>query len=190
MISSFEYVTVLISIVLGLGITQILTGIARLIQKRDKLIIYWPHLLWIIFILFLHVQEWWVMYELKMFIPWRLPVFLFVMLYPITLFVMAKLIFPNKLKGKQIDLKKFYYKNFKKFFGLLIFSAILSIGYNLFILNLKITDQLLQLLIMVGFSFILYKRYVNEWVHKGVSLAVTLIMCAVIIVEWNTWLIN
>jgi len=190
MISSFEYVTVLISIVLGLGITQILTGIARLIQKRDKLIIYWPHLLWILFILFLHVQEWWVMYELKTMMQWRLPVFLFIMLYPITLFVMAKLIFPNRLRGKRIDLKKFYYKNFSTFFALLIFSAMLSIAYNLFILNLKITDQLLQLLLMIGLSFILYKRYVNEWIHAGVSLTVTLIMCAVIVVEWNTWLLN
>src|SRR5258705_1186143 len=104
MISSFEYVTVLISIVLGLGITQILTGIARLIQKRDKLIIYWPHLLWIVFILFLHVQEWWVMYELKTFIPWRLPVFFFFMLFPITPFLMGKLNFPNKIRGKKIDI--------------------------------------------------------------------------------------
>src|SRR5260370_2945148 len=94
MISSFEYVTVLISIVLGLGITQILTGIARLIQKRDKLIVYWPHLLWIVFILFLHVQEWWVMYELKTFMPWRVPVFFFVMLYPLPLFLMSTLNFP------------------------------------------------------------------------------------------------
>ena len=103
---------------------------------------------------------------------------------------MAKLIFPNRLRGKRIDLKKFYYKNFSKFFALLIFSAMLSVAYNLFILNLKITDQLLQLLLMVGFSLILYKRYVNEWLHEGVSVAVTLIMCAVIIVEWNIWLIN
>jgi len=190
MISSFEYVTVLISIVLGLGITQILTGVARLIQKRDKLIIYWPHSLWILFILFLHVQEWWVMYELKGMMQWRLPVFLFIMLYPITLFVMAKLILPNRLRGKRIDLKKFYYKNFSTFFALLIFAAMLSVAYNLFILNLKITDQLLQLLLMIGLSFILYKRSVKEWIHAGVSLTVTLIMCAVIIVEWNTWLLN
>src|SRR5258708_33573410 len=104
MISSFEYVTVLISIVLGLGITQILTGIARLIQKRDKLIIYWPHLLWIVFILFLHVQEWWVMYELKTFMPWRLPVFFFFLLFPLTTFFMDKLIFPPTLRSRTNEL--------------------------------------------------------------------------------------
>jgi hypothetical protein len=190
MISSFEYVTVLISIVLGLGITQLLTGVARLIQKQQRLIIYWPHLLWIIFILFLHVQEWWVMYELKTYIPWRLPVFLFVMLYPINLFVMAKLIFPDSLRGKTINLKEFYFDNFRKIFSMLVISAVLSLLYNLFILNLKITDQFLQLLLIASFGIIVIKKYTSEWVHKTVSLIVTLIMCASIIVEWNVWLIN
>jgi hypothetical protein len=190
MISSFEYVTVLISIVLGLGITQILTGIARLIQKHQKLTIYWPHLLWIVFILFLHVQEWWVMYELKTYRPWRLPVFLFVMLYPISLFVMAKLIFPDSLRGKRIDLRKFYFENYRKFFGLLVFSALLSLGYNLFILHLKIMDQLIQVLIIVCFTAIIAMKYSSDVMHKTVSLIVTLIMCTSIIVEWNIWLIN
>lgn len=190
MISSFEYVTVLISIVLGLGITQILTGVARLIQKHKKITFYWPHLLWINFILFLHIQEWWVMYELKTFVPWRLPVFLFVMLYPVNLFVLAKLIFPDGMKGKIIDLKKFYFENFQKIFSMLIFSAILSLLYNLFILNLKLTDQFLQLAIILSFSIIVLKNLSSEVLHKAVSVIVTLIMCASVVVEWNTWLIN
>ncbi len=60
MISAFEYVTVLISIILGLGITQILTGIADLFQKSDRVKFYWPHILWVLFVLILHIQEWWV----------------------------------------------------------------------------------------------------------------------------------
>jgi len=190
MISSFEYVTVLISIILGLGITQILTSLARLIQKSHKLTIYWPHLLWIIFVLFLHVQEWWVMYELKTYIPWRLPVFLFVMLYPISLFIMAKLLFPDNLRGKSIDLKKFYFENFQKIFVLLIISAFLSLVHNLFILHLKFIDQFLQILLVISFSIITIKKYANEWVHKAVSLTVIVFMCVAIVVEWNVWLIN
>ncbi|HCW08261.1 MAG TPA: hypothetical protein DGG95_12945 [Cytophagales bacterium] len=190
MISSFEYVTVLISIVLGLGITQVLTGIAKLIQKRNKVIIYWPHLLWVTFILFLHIQEWWVMYELKSFIPWRLPVFLFIMLYPINLYVMAKVIFPESMRGQKIDMKKFYFENYKGFFALLISSASLSLAYNISILKYSLSEQVLQLLIIVCFSFILFKNYSNEVLHKGIALIVIVIMCGAIVVEWNTWLIN
>ncbi len=188
--SSFEYVTVLISIILGLGIAEILTRIARLIQKRKKVILYWPHMLWIIFILFLHIQEWWLMYELKNYQPWRLPVFLFIMLYPVNLFVLAKLIFPDTSRGKAIDLKAFYFANYPEIFLLLVASALLSITYNLLILNLKFSDQVLQILLVTSFTVVILKKYPHEWLHKSLSLAVTVIMLATIIFEWDVWLIN
>jgi len=188
--SSFEYITVLISIVLGLGITQILTGIADLIKKSHKVILYWPHILWILFVLLLHIQEWWLMYELKNFHPWRLPSFLFIMLYPINLYVMAKLLFPKKIKGKEVDLKIFYFKNYRKIFVLLILSAFISVLYNIFILNLKIEDQLLQILLGVGISIITIRNISAEWLHKLIAVVVLMMLLISIVVEWNVWLIE
>lgn len=189
MISAFEYVTVLISIILGLGITQILTGIANLLQKIEKVKFYWPHILWILFVLILHIQEWWVTYELKSYQPWRLPTFLFIMLYPINLFVLARMLFPSSLKGKCIDLKTFYFKNYRKIFAVFITSALFSVLHNLFILNLEINTQTLQALLIVSLAIIALRRYSNEWVHKALAAIVTFILMASIIVEWNVWLI-
>ncbi|MBS1488839.1 MAG: hypothetical protein JST43_14760 [Bacteroidetes bacterium] len=188
--TSFEYVTVLISIVLGLGITQILTGVAKLIQRRERVRLYWPHLLWILFILFLHIQEWWVMYELKGYQPWRLPVFLFIMLYPINLFVMARLLFPDKMSGKKIDLKTYYYDNYRSIFALLVVSAILSIVYNVYILRLTIKDQFLQILLAVIFTLVALRNYSNKRLHQVLSLAVVIIMIITVIVEWDVWLVG
>jgi hypothetical protein len=130
------------------------------------------------------------MYELKNFIPWRLPVFLFIMLYPINLYLMAKVVFPDRWSIKHVDLKQFYYQNFGKFFGLLVISAILSLFYNLFILNFKLTEQGLQVLIILTFSALVYKNYMQERLHKIVSLSIILIASLTIVVEWNKWLIN
>jgi len=188
--SSFEYVTVLISIVLGLGITQILTGIAKLIQRRSRVKLYWPHLLWILFILFLHVQEWWVMYELKGYQPWRLPIFLFIMLYPVNLYVMARLLFPDRMSGKVTDLKVYYFENYRNIFTLLVLSAILSIVYNMSILHLQLMDQILQLLLAVCFTVIVVRNYSGELLHKVLSLIVVSMMMLSVIVEWDEWLIN
>jgi hypothetical protein len=187
--SAFEYVTVLISIVLSLGIAQILTNVASLIKKSGKVILYWPHLLWVMFVLLLHVQEWWVTYELKSHTPWRLPTFLFIMAYPVNLFVLAHLLFPNKLKGV-VDLKKYYLQNFKKIFAVLSLSGLFSILYNLFILNLSLKDQLLQILLILVVSIIAVKQFTNEWIHKAVSLIVMLTIIASIVIEWNVWLID
>lgn len=188
--SAFEYVTVLISIILGLGITQILTGIADVFHKREKVKLFWPHILWVLFVLVLHIQEWWVTYELKNYQPWRLPTFLFIMMYPVNLFVLARMLFPTRLKGKRIDLKVFYLKNYRKIFTLFIASAVLSVLYNLFILNLSFQTQILQLLLALSFTIITIRQYPQEWIHKSFSLAVTLIMIISIVIEWNVWLIN
>jgi hypothetical protein len=190
MISAFEYVTVLISIILGLGITQILTGIAGLFHKSEKVKLYWPHILWVGFVLILHIQEWWVTYELKNYQPWRLPTFLFIMLYPVNLFVLARMLFPTSLKGKRIDLKSFYLKNYRKIFLLFIASAILSVLYNLFMLHLGFETQILQFLLILTFTIVTIRQFQQEWVHKGLSLAVTLIMLISIVIERNVWLIN
>jgi len=190
MISAFEYVTVLISIILGLGITQILTGIADLIHKSERVTVYWPHLIWILFVLLLHIQEWWLLYELKGYQPWRLPTFLFVIAYPINLFVLARMLFPFALKGKVIDLKLFYYKNCRKVFLIFAISAVLSILYNIFILELSLLSQVLQIMLASIFLFITIKQLAQEWIHKGLVVVVFSIFIISIIVEWDVWLIE
>ncbi len=188
--SPFEYVTVLISIILGLGITQILTGIADLFHKIEKVKLYWPHILWILFVLILHIQEWWITYELKNYQPWRLPAFLFIMLYPVNLFVLARMLFPRNLKGKNINLKSFYLKTYRKIFLLFIASGVLSVIYNLLILHLPIYTQFLQALLILSFTVMTIKQCRQDWIHKSLAVVVTIIMTASIAIEWNVWLIN
>ena len=93
--SPFEFVTVLISIILGLGITQIMSGVADFIHQWEKAKLYWPHMLWVILVFVLHVQQWWLTYELRVISSWRLPFFLFEVLYPINLFILARILFPK-----------------------------------------------------------------------------------------------
>ena len=42
----FEYIGVLISVIMGLGITHLATGASKLIQHRDKVRFCLPHALW------------------------------------------------------------------------------------------------------------------------------------------------
>src|SRR5688572_24307708 len=95
--SAFEYVIVLISIILGLGITTILTGVAELIKQSKLFILYLPHIIWIVLVFVMHIHEWWFSYELKTEAVWTLPMFLFILLYPINLYILAHLLFPAGL---------------------------------------------------------------------------------------------
>jgi len=41
----FEYIGVLVSVIMGLGITHLATGTSKLIQHRSEVRLYLPHML-------------------------------------------------------------------------------------------------------------------------------------------------
>jgi hypothetical protein len=191
MISAFEYVTVLISIVLGLGIAQILTGIADLVHQSNRVKVYWPHLLWVIVVLVLHVQDWWVTFDLRHYGPWSLPTFLFMMTYPITLFILARLLFPFGIQEGIIDLKEFYYENYRKVFAFGSVLPILSIGDAIIVRGMDVQSQLVKFLLPAFLLFLcIRKKQSREWVHQIIALTFFAILLITIIIEWNEWLLE
>ena len=189
MISAFEYVTVFISIILGLGVTQILTGIADLVHQSNRVKVYWPHLVWVLLVLVLHVQEWYITFELRTFTAWRLPVFLFVLLYPIVLFITARLLFPFGLSDEKIDLEEFYYNNYRKIFLFGAILAFLSILDNLIMRAYLLEDLIGPSLVLVLLSPLALFKITNPVIHKTVALFMLAVLTITIIIQWNTWLI-
>jgi hypothetical protein len=181
----FEYVSVLISIILGLGITQIVTGLADLIHQWDRVKVYWPHLLWIFLIFFLHIQEWWATYELKDFDSWRLTTFFFVVFYPTILFILDKLLFPFGFQEGEIDLKQFYFENFRRIFGWAIVLIVFALLTNIFILNYPIIDQLPQFIFLGLLLYIVICNIKNESVHFWTSIIITLVTIGSVIATWS-----
>ena len=172
----FEYVTVLISIILGLGITQVVTGVADIIHQWERVKLYWPHMLWIVFVFFLHVEEWWVIYDLRQIETWELSVFLFVILYPINLFILARILFPFGSSESGTDFKEFYFNNYRKFFIWVIVLSMLSFLENLFVNGYAIWEQPIQLCLLAGISFLTYKNYQAEWIHKLLVVLLSLLL--------------
>src|SRR2546430_11876759 len=54
--SSDLYLSVLLSIILGLGLTQVLTAVGRLVRHRDRVRPDWLPLLWAAVLLVVYVQ--------------------------------------------------------------------------------------------------------------------------------------
>lgn len=186
----FEYVTVLISIILGLGITQIVTGVADLVHQQERVKIYWPHLLWVVIIFVLHIQEWWATFELRQFDSWRLPTFLLVVLYPINLFILARLLFPLGISTEEIDLKEFYYQNFKKIFGWAIILPLLSLINNVFLIGHAFREEVIQLLVPFILLAMIRQKTQRETLHKILAVLFLSLLIVSMIVTWNSSLIT
>ena len=171
----FEYVTVLISIILGMGITQIVTGVADMIHQWSRIKLYWPHLLWVLFVFFLHIQEWWSVFELRPIQSWYLGTFLFIILYPINLFILARILFPfGSTEGT--NFREFYFANHRKFFFWAVILPVLSVIDNVFVNGYAFKDQVLQFLLIAGLGLLLWKAPRAEWVHQLVVIILLLIL--------------
>ena len=116
----FGYLSVLITIILGLGITQLMTGLGRLIVSRERVRLYWPTVAWGALLLVLNILTWWTMFGLRNYREWSFLTFIIVLLQPIVLYLLAALIFFNFTVESRIDLKENYYANGKWFFSLLV----------------------------------------------------------------------
>jgi hypothetical protein len=128
---SFDYLSVLISIVLGLGITNLLTGLAALVRHRDRVIAYWPLPVWMVTVFLIHVQTWWALFGLRGTEQWSFASFLVVLLQPVALFVMTALIVPDVAGVARIDLRTAFFRETRGFFGALFLALLASLAKNL-----------------------------------------------------------
>jgi hypothetical protein len=128
---SFSYLSVFISLILGLGVTHLLTGVAALIRSRRELKIWWPTPLWIATTFLIQVQTWWAMFTLRTIERWSFAAFLIVLLQPVAIFMMAALIVPRTVDGRMIDLREEYFRESRWFFSALLLALGASIAKNL-----------------------------------------------------------
>ncbi|HEX3459087.1 MAG TPA: hypothetical protein VHR97_14140 [Candidatus Baltobacteraceae bacterium] len=73
--TAFDYLTVLISIVLGLAIANVLTRLAAVITARERVNFYWPPVAWAIWLFFVAAQHWWAEWGLRHTQQWSFGVF-------------------------------------------------------------------------------------------------------------------
>jgi len=189
-ISPFEYVTILVSIILGLGITKILSSLAELLYGFKKVRFFWVHSIWVILILYIHVQEWFILYELKGYPAWKLPVFLFILLYPITLFLAASMLFPVIDKNENVDLKTFFCGNYKPLYFLFLICIVLSLAFNLWLLDVSFKQQIFLIVLMLVTSLLLLQKKLSIRMHQVFAVLLLFFAVASIIVEQNTWTIK
>jgi MFS family permease len=122
----FDYLAVLISIILGLGITQLLTGVGRWIEQRRVLQAFSPAMIWAGILLLVHVQTWWSMFGLRFVTDWTFVRFAMVLLQPVILYLLATIVLPSE-RGPVLDLRANYRDQRLWFFGLLAFLLVASV---------------------------------------------------------------
>ncbi|MEP6729518.1 MAG: hypothetical protein ABJE10_02715 [bacterium] len=124
----FEHLTVLISIVIGMGLAHLLTTVHELIQVRSRVKLYWLPVLWFVLIFVSLIEWWWAIFALRNAIKWNFFYFLFVLMSPVTLYLAAAFVLPDDSERGHdvVDLRRYYYDNTAWLFGCLAISPALD----------------------------------------------------------------
>jgi hypothetical protein len=122
----FEYISVLTSIIIGLGMAHLLRGLAELVQHPGRHETYWVHLLWVAFMFFNMIFFWWWEFSLATLDVWLFQNYLFIVAYAVLLYLMCALLFPTDLEGYS-GFKDYFLSRRTWFFGLLGLSMVVDV---------------------------------------------------------------
>jgi hypothetical protein len=137
---AFSYLSVLLSIIVGLAITQILTGFRGIVLWRSRVRIYWPVPLWAATLLLINVQSWWAMFDLREVHDWTFAAFAVVLAQSIAQYLLAGIVFPDFSRDADIDLREHYWAHVHWFFGLFVAVLVISLTKSMVIYG-KLPDR-------------------------------------------------
>jgi len=169
-VDEFSYLSVLLSVVIGLAVAEILQGFRQRLLAHGRVLNYWPGRLWAATLLLVCAQTWWAMFGLRSRHDWRFDEFLVLLTQTILLYLIAGLVFPDFPENETVDLREHYFRQRKRFFALLIAAAIVSILRDV-VLNHALPDRtnltFHVIYIVAAIGAILTA---NEWYHKALAL--------------------
>jgi hypothetical protein len=172
----YEFVMVLLSIIVGLGITELLTNVARQIKNRKTVKLYWPHMAVVLTVFIALLQQWWESWWLQSIEHWNFLTLLFLLGGPVGLYILSHLLFPEKME--HTDFEGFYFSNSRIILLFAAFTVILgtlfkplSFGNSLF--NYDNAAPLFLIVIFVGLATFKNKLF-HQIALSGVLAAVLL----------------
>ena len=112
----FNYVMVLASVIIGLGIAHLLTGVAGIIQHPGRAKLYWVHLLWVAATFLRAIFWWWFEFQFLAVGEWTFSLYFFVLTYAVLIYMWCALLFPRDLAGFD-GYEDYFYSRGKWFFG-------------------------------------------------------------------------
>lgn len=102
--SLFEFVTVMISMILALSLGQLLSGISFLLKTERAIHRYLPHSLWLACIGVTVINHWWSLWDFRD-LAWDYAAFIYILVAPTLVSVAVGLIAPDQSGSGPIDLQ-------------------------------------------------------------------------------------
>lgn len=155
--TQFQFVLVLLSIIIGLGVTDLLTNISRQIKLGKKVKFSWLQSGLVLFIFVALLQQWWESWSLQSVDHWNFGTMLLMLAGPVGLYIASHMLFPQRIEDS--DLEEHYFDNAKAFWllgaSVVIVSALFRpIGFGMPLIDPDNAASVFLLFACLGMAFI------------------------------------
>src|SRR3954454_17396869 len=123
----FGYLSVLLSIIIGLAVTEILQGLRRRMISHVEVKMYWPTKLWLGTLLLICTQTWWAMFGLRERQEWEFGHSMVLLGQAILLYLVCGIVLPEITGSEPIDVRAHYFRQRTRFFNLLVALVLASV---------------------------------------------------------------
>ncbi|MDX1404991.1 MAG: hypothetical protein R3192_10645 [Woeseiaceae bacterium] len=124
--SDFEFLSVLVSIVIGFGLTHLLGGLGRAYFFRDANKMDAVHVGWTITVFFVLILNWWIFLLWRDFDAWTFTSFFMIILWTTSMYVMALALYPPGRSGN-VDYRILFERNRSWFYASLAIMCLLDL---------------------------------------------------------------
>ena len=125
----FDHLTALISIILSLGIANLVAFAAMLVHRQKKVRLSAPQLLWTATIFLAQIEFWLSAFSFRSISQISAWSILFIILVPVLHYLQAVLVVPEERPGEIIDLKRHHEENFREYIGAGVATNIITLVY-------------------------------------------------------------
>lgn len=122
----FPHIRIIMGMIIGLGMTKLLSGVARMVQHPKQVRVYGVHLAWVGSMLLMLIHFWWWQFGLFSIGNWTFEIYFFVIVYSIILFLLCALLFPDSMQ-EYGGYEDYFYSSRVWFFGLLASTYVLDL---------------------------------------------------------------
>lgn len=178
----FEHLFVLFSIIVGLGVTELLSSLHDLLHPSTRVRWHWLPVLWACMAFQAIVFWWWAMFS---YTALAFPNFfgmILLLLAPVSLYLIATSVLPDLTPGQSVDLDTFYMANRRRLFGLM------AVHTSVLLLQMSVLSEVsfgnyvwgaISLVVLITLA-----RSENRRVHGALTILTVLMNETGIVLYW------
>jgi len=177
-IAPYQHVVVVMSIVLGLSVTQLLKGLAQLYRTRNSVRPYWLHTAWVVLLVFFSLVLWWLFWNYRSIEDWSFFRFVLYLSPMIVFYFLTSIVIPDP-SDPVTSYKDYYFSSRAGFFGTFALQIVLAHVAGVVVRGLPVLDPADPLRLAMVALLLIAMRSASARVH-----AVVLTLFAIVLVAF------